>query len=448
MTVLRDYQATGIDRIRSAARMGSRAICAVAPTGAGKTQIGAEIVRACVAKGHHALWLAHRVELIDQAITRLREHDLIVGAACATSQNPPNPYAPVQVGSVQTLLARNLRPRAQVVILDEAHHFVADEFHALARDYPDSLVIGLTATPERGDGRGLGALFSRLVVVSRVRELVAEKYLVPSQVIAPKDKLRAGTIAQKPVDAYKEHAAGRSTIVFAGSVEIAERYAQDFRDAGIEARCIHGETDPAERALYLDAFKRGAFPVLTNCYVLTEGTDIPICSCIIISRSCGTAGTYLQMVGRGLRTYPGKADCVILDLHGVSHVHGHPEDDRQYSLEGRGIRRDTDTPVDTPYCRVCGCPIQAGETCPECGTAPRTLEPPRVTGEKLIPYARKRAENDDARAKTLARWISVGAKAGYKPNWAKAKYRAVYGTWPAYAIEQTARAILAGEKVA
>lgn len=445
MIALRDYQVATIDKVRQAFKQGSRSVCVVMPTGAGKTATFAEVARRFAANGQSTLWLAHRAELVDQAADALKRLGLTVGCVSASATTQPNPYAPVQVATVQTLLSRNLRPRAELVVADEAHHYVADEFGALLKDYSASFLIGPTATPERSDGRGLGSMFTRLVVGVRVRELVDAGHLVPSKIVAPRAKLKAGQIAQRPVDAYQQHANGRLAVVFSPNVALAEQHAQEFTDAGIQARVIHGEMPWAERSLYLAAFAAGTIRVLVNVYVLTEGWDCPATSCVILARGCGTSGTYLQMVGRVLRTSPGKPDAVILDLHGTSHVHGHPEDDRQFSLDGRGIRRGDEAPVDQAYCRVCGAPLEAGAPCSECGTAPREGGQ-TVTGEVLVPYASKRKESAEDRAKTYARWLSVAREKGYAKGWLGAKWKAVYGEWPGRDVVAAGTAILKGEQ--
>jgi DNA repair protein RadD len=442
MISLRPYQLTCIDKIREAA-CSSRSILVVSPTGSGKTTIASELARLTVAKGKKVVWLAHRNELVDQAFDRLTQFGLGVGVISASSSKPPNPYQPVQVASIQTLIARKLRPDAHVLIWDEAHHAPSDLWSGIANEYGAATLVGFTATPERSDGRGLGAIYKRLVVAAKVSELVRMGHLVPCEIRRPGRKLRPGSIAQRPVDAYRTETPGRRAIVFSPSVIAAEAHRDEFREAGIDAELVHGETPAGERAAILNRFRSGDLRVLVNVYVLTEGFDAPETDCVILARGCGTAGTYLQMVGRGLRPAPGKRDCFLLDLHGVSHVLGEPEDDLPYSLEGRGIGRPTDEDVDMgSSCRVCGAPINPGEACAECGTEPKLIEAPTVTGDALVKYAKKRGEDDLDRARTLARWISAGREKGYKTGWAFAKYRAVYGTRPTGVVENAARAML------
>lgn len=443
MIALRAYQTRAIAEIRSAVASGSRAVLAVSPTGSGKTTIASEIVRRSVENGRRVLWLAHRSELVEQAYDRLESFGLSVGVIAASPTRPVNPFHPVQVAMIQTLVARSQRPEADVIIWDEAHHAPSDEWSVLARDYAKARLIGFTATPERSDGRGLGNVYDRIVVVAHVDELVEQQHLVPASIHRPRNRLRSGQIAQRPVDAYSKHAAGRRAIVFSPSVLAANAHAEEFIAAGIAAEVVHGNTPYDERVLKLRKFRSGDLKVLINVYVLTEGFDAPETDCVILARGCGTAGIYIQMVGRGLRPAAGKTDCIVLDLHGVSHTHGKPEDRRRYSLDGKGIRTGTDEEVDkTPSCRVCGAPVDPGEACPDCGTAPNTIDLPKVANVDLVPYAYKRAENASRRASTLARWIRDATARGYKPGFVRAKYRAVYGEHWTPEIEAEARAIL------
>ncbi len=441
--LLRDYQHGAIDRVRRAMQGGARRVCLVIPTGGGKTVIFTEIVRRAVSAGRRALVLAHRAELVEQAYATLARAGLTVGAMCASAEAPPNPFAPVQVASVQTLLARRERPPADIIICDEAHHFAAgaEEFAALISDYPKAHVVGVTATPERGDGCGLRSCFDALVIGATVQELTDAGHLVPSEVMRPERALEPGQLARSPVDAYAEHAAGRPAIVFVRSVALAESYAQEFSMRGYQAHAISAETPWAERRMWIDAFRRGTVKVLTSVAVLTEGFDAPETSCVILARGCGSAGLYLQMIGRGLRPAPGKSDCVILDLRGVSHEHGKPEDERDYSLDGVGIRlRDPNS-----YCPVCGVARTPPAPCEACGYAPSgedLAKPDKFTGDPLVKYAKLRAEADDARAKRLARWIADAERKGHKPGAWKHKFNAVYGMWPSKALELTARAAM------
>lgn len=451
---LRPYQIDAIERLRAVMRLGKRRVVLVSPTGSGKTKMLSEIARRCIESGRRALWLAHRSELIDQAVGALKSEGLIVGAICASAESPPNPYAPIQVASVQTLLARNTRPPADMIFADECHHFAlaAETFSALLNSYAESWTIGATATPERGDGCGLKDNFDALVVGATVRQLTDDGYLVPCEVLRPDKPLEPGKIAQNPVDAYVEHAVGvdgtkRRTIVFCKSVALAEQYAGEFVTRGFKARALSAETPWPERRMTIDALRNGGLDVVTNVMVATEGLDAPEVSCVILARGCGSAGMYLQMIGRALRPAPGKRDAVLLDLRGVSHEHGRPDDEREFSLDGRGIRlRDPQS-----YCPVCGAPRTPPDPCTSCGyegSRDELGKPDKVVGVKLVPYAHLREDDDATRARRLARWIQASRAKGYKDGFWRAKYNAVYGAYPTAAIVEKAREVMAGREEA
>lgn len=431
---LRDYQEQAIEAARGHVRAGRRRVLIVSPTGSGKTVLGAAIARQHVERGGRVVWLAHRAELCEQAARTLSDQAAVVGDDVDGKRDPD---APIQVCMIQTLLVRE-RPPATLVICDEAHHLAADEWKAVPDHYGDVPRIGLTATPERRDGRGLSGAFDALVVAATVRDLTARGHLVPCEIFRPSRELPSGHIAQSPLDAYRAHCDGRKTIIFAPRVDESVGFAAAFNQAGIQAEHIDGTTPVAVRRGILERFRTGQTRVLTNVYVLTEGFDDPGASACILARGCGSPGMYLQIAGRILRPAPGKTDAVLVDLRGVSHVHGKPEDERVYSLDGKGIRVAEDD--DLRFCRVCGSSL---EDYP-CGSCGATLEvgeaaPSQVTGDKLEPYAAKRAEGYLARVETLSRWVLTGSRLGYKPGFAKVKFKAVYGVWPSEALVQDAQ---------
>lgn len=429
---LRDYQQRAVDGVRAEFNSGARSVLLVLPTGAGKTRTASEMVSRATSRGLRTLWLAHRGELVDQAAEALASCGLHVGAMSASAQTRPHPYAPVQVATIQTLLARRATPPADLIIVDEAHRAIADEWATFVRSYPSAHVVGLTATPERSDGRGLGEMFQRIVVGVTVRELTERGFLVPCEILRPARALRSGELAQSPVEAYMAHARDRQTVLFCRSVELAREYLAAMVERGVRAALVTGETPWGDRVRALEAFRTGGVEVLVNVAVLTEGFDAPATSCVVLARGCGTAGLYLQIVGRALRPAPGKRDALLIDLRGVSHEHGEPADERVYSLDGVGIR-SKDQAV---YCPVCAAMREAGEGCTACGWTPsgEGIGADSVVGEPLVKYAAKRAEDDDKRAETLARWMRDASAKGYRAGWAYAKYAAVYGARPSQTV--------------
>lgn len=432
MISLRDYQHDAVNLVRGAFRDGGKRVVLVVPTGGGKTRIGSAIAERAIMRGRRVLWLAHRTELIEQTAKTLHEHGLSVGVIAASSAWPIDLAAPIQVASIQTLLARDIRPDAQLVIPDECHHISesAPQWASLFESYAGVPTVGLTATPERGDGSGLAPVFDRLVVGTTVRALTADGHLVPCEVVRPGRLLKPGNLAQEPLAAYQEHTPGQQGFLFAKSVEEAQQYADQFSAAGIRTACIHAGTKPDDRAVALELFKQGVVRILSNVYIFTEGTDLPQASVCILARGASTAGIYLQMVGRVLRPHRSKTKATLIDLRGVSHVHLMPEDERLYSLEGKGI-----TSSEVAKCKVCSQALgTAGYPCAGCGYAPEAgdngANGSEVTNDPLVKYARMIAQGPQQRFETLVRWLRAADAKMHKRSSVAHKWRAVYGTPP------------------
>ena len=445
---LRPYQVDAIQQARDRIAAGRRAPLLCAPTGAGKSAIASAIVMAHLerAAANRVLVIAHRRELIEQmAKTLIRSGVPMAEIGQIMPGVRPRPSARVQVASTQTLLARDLKPPATLIVYDECHHYSSDTWNDLTKAYPSTIRIGFTATPMRSDGRGMSPAFDSLVVVSTIKELTALGYLVPCRVIACKP-LKRPNMSHAPVDAYLEHAKGMRTVVFADFVANAEKFVAEFKEKGIDAVVIHGELSDVDRKEALRAHAAGA--VLVNCMVLTEGWDSPETSCCILARGCGSVGTYLQIVGRVLRTAPGKAEALLIDLTGRSFEdHGPPDSDRVYSLTGKGILAKDEIEGEQAYCPVCGQPVEDPPNswpCGVCGHQPvGQVEAPRYTGDELTErYAGKRSEDDEKRIDTLARWYAEAKARGNRPWAALAKYKAVYGEDPSPSVK------MAGEHLA
>lgn len=457
---LRPYQAIAIDEARQAYRKGKRAILLVAPTGAGKTRIGVELVASALSKpGGCVLWLAHRQELIRQAYAALKREGVppeqigIVAPWASYSRD-----ARVQVASISTLVSMRRRgaalPKARVVVFDEAHHYAADEWREVAALSTDSgaAALGLTATPERGDGRAMGDLFDHLVPVASIRQLQAMAVLVPVLTISP--PYRSNNLASEPLEAYQRHAPGSKAIVYCTTVGHAESVEDSFKAAGIEAATIHAQTPPALRFGLVESYRTGSSAalralgphrlppkVLCNVYTLTEGLDVPDIGCVILARGCGHPGMYLQMVGRGLRAAPGKVRLVLIDLCGVVHEHGLPETDRDYSLDGVAItERSRGTKDHVKECKTCGCIFERWKIttdgrrqCPECGEVGKEIPPIKVVKAEMGAVGRAASETD--RVATYRSLLATAADRGYKPGWVAHRFKALYETWPTKAIK-------------
>jgi DNA repair protein RadD len=392
MSTLRPYQERAIADLRAQYQAGKRAPVLVLPTGAGKTVVAAEVIRSSIARGNRVLFLVHRQELLTQSVSKLEAAGVTDLRIIQAGNCLGSPMAPVAVASIPTLTRWTERqPEASLVIVDEAHHVVAETWRRLADHYSASLLLGLTATPQRADGKPLGDIFDSIVVGATVAELVEMwrtdhiKGLVPCRVYAPPQELETGKMALDPVEAYQKHGGNQRAVVFCVSIQHAEQCAEKMNAAGIRTGVVHGKLSPETRKRNLAALDAGDLDAITSCHVLTEGWDSPKVAVCILARKPQHTGLYLQMAGRVLRPSPGKTHATLIDLCGSVHDHGPPDLEREYSLGGRGISKpDRDL---IRQCPACGGVFRAGpKTCPNCGTAlpSRTVELPESCGIGVI----------------------------------------------------------------
>lgn len=353
---LRSYQRQLVDGALKLWAADVRRIAMVMATGGGKTPTAMTIAEMSVAAGAPVLWLAHRTELIDQAIDKARQ--VAPGRRIGRLQGTAKQYrAEIVVGSVQTASTKSTLPLLctrtwGLIIIDETHHVTADTYMRVLRELrayePDGpLVLGVTATLDRSDGRALGEVFEDIVdpqigLVDLIRHPEGP-FLVPPRGIRVKIEgldlgrvkrvagdfnsgalgaaMSAAMAPQKIVEAWIEHAKGRPTVAFLPTVAISIEQAEAFRAAGYRAVHLDGTTPAGERSQALDAFRRGEIDILTNVGLFTEGTDLPSIGCVILGRPTSSTSLYQQMVGRGLRLHPGKMNCVVLDVTGVTGRH-------------------------------------------------------------------------------------------------------------------------------
>lgn len=428
MTQLWPHQLRAVEQLRDAFRA-HRSVLLVLPTGAGKTRTASHVIERYLARdpARRVLFVVHRIELAKQAARQLPGPVRVVSGDL--DDGPAD--APVTVASVQTLLARDLRPEATMVVIDEAHNYAAPEWCQVVASYDRALVLGLTATPERGDGRPLGDLFDELIAPTSIAELTAAGVLVPCEVYAP--PARQQGLASEPHEALARHKdtarPWRKAVVFAANVAHAESIAEQCRAMGWRTGVVTGDVGDRDRAATLDAFKRGELDVLCNVFVLTEGWDDPSTDCLVLARGCTHGGTYLQMVGRVLRASPGKSRCVVLDLTGATHDHGLPDAPRRYSLEGKGV--SAEKAVAIRQCLACGAAYQPGpRVCPVCGEAVPPPPPPRLSSAEL-----GRIMETHSQDKRRATWEALQRTArerGYKSGWAAYQFKVRYGAWPSF----------------
>ncbi len=451
---LRDYQESAIDKIRQSVGNGNNKIILQMNTGAGKTIVAAEIIRRSASKGKSVLFMVHRKELCNQASATFDKFDIAHGIIMAS--NPRQNNELVQVASIQTISRRD-KPLADIIIIDEAHLSLSASYRALIAHYPNALVIGVTATPTRGDGKGMGEIYQEIIQVVPMRQLIDEGHLVKPRVFAPfipkmdKVKISKGDYDQQEtaeimdnaqitgdiIKHWQQHAKDRKTIAFASSVAHSKNIVDEFMAANISARHLDANTPAIERDETLNDWRDGKFHVLSNMGLFIEGLDVPAASCVILARPTKSLTIYMQTVGRIMRPHESKTDCVVLDHAGLTVLNGFVDDDREWTLDGKEKEKRENTPTNpVTVCEHCFCTYSKADNpdkCPECLTEHE--KPPvadvRADGElvELTPEALA-----NIRAKSKAVWvaemkscrtesdfITLGTSRGYKypAGWAK-----------------------------
>lgn len=452
MVDLRPYQLRAVDAVRRLIRDGSRAPLLVAPTGAGKTVIMAHVVASAIRKGRRVAVVAHRRELIEQIDAAMRLVDLQAGIIAPWAR--PNPFRKVQVGSVQTMTRREVLPPADLLIIDEAHHTRLDNQWGQVVDMlRPRHVLGLTATPVRTDGQGLGVaaggLYDAMEVVTTTAELVDQGYLARPVVYAPAVAPDMGSVRVERGDYSKGQAAaamGTAAIVgdavahyqrlcpgaraaaFAVSLDHARTVADAFLAAGIPSEVIDGQVGPFERMEILNRFRAGTTRVLVSCDLIGEGFDLPAIEAAILLRPTISTALYLQQVGRALRPAPGKDRAIILDHAGNTLRHGLPTDDREWSLMGdeeaaRKRRKADPDAAPVWQCLECYAYTPRGvDACEACGVSrPYAGREVEVQAGELveIQQAPRRSDPERGKARTLEALERIEKERGYKAGWAR-----------------------------
>lgn len=320
----------------------------VLPTGCGKTIVFAKVAEECVRRGKRVLIMAHRGELLEQASDKIYK---TTGLRCAVEKAEETclgSWFRITVGSVQSLqcekrLSRFPDDYFDAIIIDEAHHCISDGYQKVLKYFSDAKVLGVTATPDRGDMQNLGQYFETLAYEYTLPKAIREGYLSPIKALTIPLKLdlsgvgiqagdfKSGEIATA-LDPYLEQIASemekyckdRKTVVFLPLIKTSQKFRDILNTHGFQAAEVNGNSD--DRAEVLEAFDRGDYNVLCNSMLLTEGWDCPSVDCIIVLRPTKVRSLYSQMVGRGTRLYPGKTHLLLLDFlwHTERHKLCHP----------------------------------------------------------------------------------------------------------------------------
>ena len=464
---LRPYQRDVIAEFNREREAGKRRIMLVAPTGSGKTIIATTIIKQYVDTWKNALALSHRLEIISQTSAKL--HDQNISHGIIKAGFSPRPLERVQVASIQTLHARAVRsdrmglPPVDLLWVDEAHHCTAESYQSIIEAYPDAILLGTTATPCRGDGRGLGGIFETIIECPQVAQLIEQGHLVCTRVYAPVDpdlkgvKVQLGDYVESQlaermdrpklvgdiVTHWHKFGERRKTVAFAVNVAHSVHLRDEFVRSGVRAEHIDGTTPRAERDATLARLASGEIELVTNNLVLTEGWDMPAVGCCVLARPTKKMGLYRQMIGRVLRPADGKTDCVVLDHSGAVFRHGFVEDRVEWTL-------DPDRRAESPThqqrciehssrlleCTQCGAIRTAGEPCFHCGFLPQ--RPARgiaiSAGELGLVDGNRKAAAAIIDPATRRRWWAmlthIGAERGYKQNWPAVNFKEKFGHYP------------------
>ena len=461
MTELRPYpfQNDLVDELR-AAIVRSRSAVLTLSTGAGKTVIAGRVAKLAADKGSTTLLLVHRRELVRQSIKTLKLAVPGMEIGVEAAGWPSIPWARLQVGMVQSIARRKFTCNPDIVIVDEAHHCRAPTWEKVLARWPDAVRIGLTATPERLDGKGLGEHFDEMVLGPSMAWLVDNNYLAPTRTmtvpVSWEDmgsvrRTRSGDyhtkdLAKRVTDkvvadaaaAYMRYCPGTQAIFFGVDTAHSKRVCEKLRSMGVVAEHVDGKDHISRRDRVINDFADNRVQVLGNCDLVSEGLDMPNCDVAILGRRTKSTTVYLQQAGRPMRyvkTRPGKV-ATILDVAGVVYDLGLPDDPREWTLADGEVShkptRQAETPRPCDNCRTC----YRGAVCSHCGHYRASGASPvnekdvelvdaTPTKRRTAQY-RRNAGMDRAEAimhLCTTRWqfvqecIKIREELGYKPGW-------------------------------
>lgn len=447
MFELRPYQELLIDGSRIEFQNGKTRTCIVAPCGAGKTVIMAWMSAQARLNGARTLFVVHRQELIDQSSATFTALGVPHGIIAA--KYPITPAEAIQIGSIQTIIRRTHKIAApDIIILDEAHHATAATWRKLLEAYPNALVVGLTATPARMGGQGLGDIFQSLIMGPTVKELIALGNLSPFKYYAPPVKadltglrvVKYGDYDKKEVamrmdkseiigdliDQYEKLASGARAVCYCASRAHSQHTAEMFRQAGIPALHIDGETPDVARKAAIKDFKNGATKILCNVDLISEGFDVPAMEAVILARPTHSLTLYIQQAMRAMRPDKDNPDkvAVIIDHVGNLYRHGLPDEDREWSLESKK-KKTQKREFPMKICPKCFGAHRPAPVCPYCQhiypPAADRAAPEQRAGElvEVIELEKRQRKEEVRRARNVVTLEQIAMQRGYSPHWVR-----------------------------
>lgn len=467
------HQVSALEALRQSIGQGVRRIVLQSPTGSGKTGLAAAIVEGCRAKGRRVAFVVNAVSLISQTVEMFWSEGIREIGVIQAAHELENWAMPVQVCSIQTLNRREAYPRADVVIIDEVHSL--HTAHKEWLSHPDWLsipFIGLSATPWT---RGLGKYFDSLLVAATTGELIEQGYLSPFRVFATghpdlskvrtvagdyhegelSDAMQQGELTADIVRTWQEKWGKANTLCFGVDKAHAKTIQERFEAAGVSCGYQDADTTPDERREIKRKFHNGDYRVVSNIQTLTTGVDWNV-HCLILARPTKSEMLYVQIIGRALRTAPGKTEALILDhsdttmrLGFVTDIHHEHLDNGTPADKAAAREAEKSAPPLPKECKSCGVLKPARvRICPNCGQVPkaetsvieRDGELVEVTGGGKKQRAKTRKASDYSAPERQAFFAELKAYAAlheYKPGWAAFKFKEKFGGWPPDNLKST-----------
>lgn len=446
---LRDYQNKCIEDLKISYSKGRRSPCLVMPTGGGKTICFSKIAQSASSMNKRVLIIVHRLELLYQASEKLTQFGIKHGRI--SPEFSPAYYELVQIASVDTLIRRlECINTPDLIIVDESHHLLKDnKWGKVIEKFSTAKILGVTATPIRTNGDGLGieqkGFFDDLILGSSVSELTNLGYLCPAIYYAPPSyinfsniKIKAGDYDSKGLSAetnlpdvtgnaikhYKNLSHNLPAIAFCVDRKHSEDVAKEFVEAGIHSESIDGTLSSIERKARIEGLTSGRIKVLTSVNVVSEGTDIPVVTTAILLRKTKSLSLHMQMIGRILRPAPNKINAIIIDHVGNVFEHGFADSEHEWSLQGEKKRNNKSESIkSTTQCLNCYAVYYSikSRICPSCGHE-RPIQEKKIkySDEDLIEITDeiKFQKNKDIRnARSLDDLKNIALKYGYKSGW-------------------------------
>lgn len=454
-TLLR-HQDRAIDLLRQSLASGHKRPMLQSPTGSGKTVIGAAIVEGALRKGNPVLFVVPFLSLVDQTVERFAEQGIHSVGVMQGYHPATDGDQPVQVASVQTLMRRKI-PQAGIVLIDEAHRWF-DFYGRWMSDHEWEKVpfVGLSATPW---AKGLGRYYDDLLIPTTTKELIAEGYLSPFKVYAPahpdlsgvktvagdyhegqlSDAMSQPVLIADTLATWLKLGEDRPTLCFAVDRAHARKLADQFEAADVPTGYVDMDTPLEERQRIGERLKTGQIKVVCNVYTLTTGVDWDV-RCIILARPTKSEMLFTQIVGRGLRTAPGKRDCLILDHSDTTLRLGFVDDIHHDQLDGgthqksTSARKEREAPL-PKECSACSYLKPAGiRKCPQCGFEPERQSALEERSGELVALKGKRTSpklaTQEERQKFYSMLVWRQRDRDYKPGWVAAMYKEKFGEWP------------------